>query len=677
MKAIWKRVLTAAVALPVIACITACSHKQEKKPKPKPQATVVVDNGNIDAQGKGNGQSDIPLVIGCDKLNKKFNPFVAETVPDQQAVSLTQLYLIGNDRQGRIVYNGIDGEVRAYNGSNYTYYGPADIETRYNRKKDETLYYITLRDDLKFSDGEPVTIDDVLFTIYVLCDKNYKGDYKLGSHDIKGLSKYQKNKNIKNIAGIRRLGNYKMSITTNGFDASMIQSLKIPICPLHYYGNIEKYNYSKKKFGFKKGDISTVCANKTSPVGAGPYRFVKYEQKVIYYTSNEIYYKGCPQIAYVQLKEMKEILNATQAKIDNEPSPEKVPGDEKAEDTKKDPALNRNAEALEMTEGTVDVLDTVLSKEDISWVSYANSNGEISGNRISTNFVPTGIYQYIGINPDNVKTGTDAYSEKSKNLRKALATAFSAFRSILYDYYADGTCIIQYPCSSASWLGTSKDDENYSQAYNKDINSDIVYNEDTDITKNQDNLKKAVLSYFEAAGYTTDGMSVTDAPAGANTEYSIIVSGGKSNPLYQLVSQTADFFKEIGITLDIVKSGDKKTVAKRVANGRLQLWAGRCDTSKDYNLYKRYTGKESLFGIKEPTFVKLAKRAGTTVKDTLKKKRYKNLYNNILEMAVEVPVIEQQSAIMCSSSRIDMDTMTKDITVYYSWINEIENIEMK
>lgn len=173
-------------------------------------------------------------------------------MPDQQAVSLTQLYLIGNDRQGRIVYNGIDGEVRAYNGSNYTYYGPADIETRYNRKKDETLYYITLRDDLKFSDGEPVTIDDVLFTIYVLCDKNYKGDYKLGSHDIKGLSKYQKNKNIKNIAGVRRLGNYKMSITTNGFDASMIQSLKIPICPLHYYGNIEKYNYSKKKVRVQK-----------------------------------------------------------------------------------------------------------------------------------------------------------------------------------------------------------------------------------------------------------------------------------------------------------------------------------------------------------------------------------------------------------------------------------------
>ncbi|MCX4327618.1 MAG: ABC transporter substrate-binding protein [Lachnospiraceae bacterium] len=667
MKVIWKKVLTAA-ALSVMACIAGCSHKEEKKPKPQPQATAVVDNGNIDAQGKGNGQSDVPLVIGCDKLSKKFNPFIAKTVPDQQAVSLTQLYLTGNDRQGRIVYNGIDGEVRTYNGSNYTYYGPADIETRYNSKKDETLYYITLRDDLKFSDGEPVTIDDVLFTIYVLCDKNYKGGYKLGSYDIKGLSRYQKNKNVKNIAGIRRLGNYKMSIATNGFDASMVQSLKIPICPLHYYGNIEKYNYSKKKFGFKKGDISTVCANKTSPVGAGPYRFVKYEQKVIYYTSNEIYYKGCPQIAYVQLKEMKEILNATQAKIDSQTGQETVPENENPEDTKKEPVLNRSAEALEMTEGTVDVLDTVLSKEDISWVSYANSNGEISGNKISTSFLPTGVYQYIGINPDNVRAGTDAYSEESRNLRKAFATAFSAFRSILYDYYADGTCIIQYPCSSASWLCNSKEDINYSQAYNKNINGDAV---------NKDNLKKAVLSYLGAAGYTIDGTSVTGAPAGADTEYSIIVAGGRNNPLYQFVSQTADFFKEIGITLDIVQSGDTKAIKKRIAKGRLQLWAGRCDTGKDYNLYKRYAGSESLFGIKEPKFVKLAKRAEAAVKDSIKKKKYQGLYDNILEMAVEVPVIEQQSAIMCSSSRINTDTMAKDITVYYSWINEIENIEMK
>ena len=96
MKAIWKRVLTAAVALPVIACITACSHKQEKKPKPKPQATVVVDNGNIDAQGKGNGQSDIPLVIGCDKLNKKFNKTKPKQIDYIRSARPCQLIIYDN-----------------------------------------------------------------------------------------------------------------------------------------------------------------------------------------------------------------------------------------------------------------------------------------------------------------------------------------------------------------------------------------------------------------------------------------------------------------------------------------------------------------------------------------------------------------------------------------------------
>lgn len=474
MRVIFKRFATAVVLLLVIVCAAGCSRKQEKKPKPKPQATAVVDNGNIDAQGKGEGQSDKPLVIGCDKLSKKFNPFAAKSMDDKQAVDLTQLYLVSCDRQGQIIYKGIDGEVKTYNGNSYTYYGPADIEVKYNKKKDETLYTILLRDDLRFSDGEPVTIDDVIFTMYVLCDKDYKGSYNLGNQNIKGLLRYQNNKKVKNISGIKRLGNYKMSIITDGFNVSMAEALKIPVCPLHYYGDVAKYNYSKKRFGFKKGDISGICANKTSPAGAGPYRFVKYEEKIAYYASNEIYYKGCPKIAYVQLKEMGGILKAAQSKIDRETAGSQgtaASGGSVTEENNGDgPVLNRNAEALEMTEGTVDVINTVLDGEDISWVAYANSNGEITGNKITTNFVPTGVYQYIGINAQNVKTGKEPGSRQSKNLRKAFAVAFSAFRDNLYDYYKDGLCIIQYPCSSASWLCAGKGDEDYKQAYNRGIN---------------------------------------------------------------------------------------------------------------------------------------------------------------------------------------------------------------
>ena len=107
------------------------------------------------------------------------------------------------------------------------------------------------------------------------------------------------------------------------------------------------------------------------------------------------------------------------------------------------------------------------------------------------------------------------------------------------------------------------------------------------------------------------------------------------------------------------------------------MWAGRCNTNTGISLYKRYADKDSFFGIANKGFAKLAKLADRTVKDKFRKQRYKRCYNSILGMAVEVPVIEQQEALLYSSSRIDTDTMAKDLTAYYSWVNEIESVEMK
>lgn len=671
MKAIWKKFIVAVVAASAAVNIAGCSHRQKKNPKPQPQATVVVDNGNTDAKGKGEGQSDVPLVIGCNKLDRKFNPFVAESEDDIQAVALTQIYLLENDRRGQIIYNGIDGEVKPYNGSDYTYYGPADMSIKYNKKKNETVYRITLRNDLDFSDGEHVTIDDVIFTMYVLCDKSYKGSSQLGKQAIKGLLRYQANKKVKKISGIRRINDYMVSITTDGFSKDMAKALQIPVCPLHYYGNIEKYNYNKNRFGFKKGNISSVCANKSSPVGAGPYRFVKYEKKIIYYTSNEIYYKGCPKIAYVQLKEMKQILNAARKKIDRMEAVET--GSDIPEDT-----VNRNAEALEMTEGTVDVTSASLSKDDLFWVAYANSNGKLSGNSIMTDLQPSGIYQYIGINAQNVKTGKKAYSVKSKYLRRAFATAFTAYRSSLYDYYGEETCIIQYPYSSVSWL--MPDDEENISPYNKDINGDIIYNGDTDTSgdaeEKYEDVRVAVLSYLEAAGYTVNGGKIVKAPQGARKTYSVLIAGGADNPLYKVISDTASLFADIGMKLDIVSISGYNSLENKIAGGKQQMWVAECNTGKE-NMHGRYLSRNDLFGLSGSRLGRQVIQAEKTVKAAKRKKKYTICYNSIINQAVEIPVNELQMAVLYSSKRIDMDTMTENATRYYSWVKEIEKIKMK
>ena len=93
---------------------------------------------------------------------------------DNEVVSLTQLGLLTIDRVGNPVLNGIEGETREYNGTDYTYYGPADIVVTEN--EDGSVYYdVTMRDDIVFSDGEPATIDDVIFGIYVYLDPTYGG----------------------------------------------------------------------------------------------------------------------------------------------------------------------------------------------------------------------------------------------------------------------------------------------------------------------------------------------------------------------------------------------------------------------------------------------------------------------------------------------------------------------
>ena len=101
-----------------------------------------------------------PLVVGYSNFNSKFSPFFSETAYDQDVWALTSISLLTSDRTGAIIYKGIEGETIEYNGTPYTYYGPADLTVTEN--EDGTVYYdFVMREDLVFSDGEPVTIDDV------------------------------------------------------------------------------------------------------------------------------------------------------------------------------------------------------------------------------------------------------------------------------------------------------------------------------------------------------------------------------------------------------------------------------------------------------------------------------------------------------------------------------------
>ena len=135
------------------------------------------------------GSSDT-LVAATNHFEGKFSPFFAASAEDQDIVEMTQMLLAGTDRQGAVIMNGIEGETRPYNGTDYTYYSPSNIVMTEN--EDGTVYYdVTIRDDLKFSDGTPVDIDDAIFTLYVYADPTYDGSTTIYSQPIVGMEEYR------------------------------------------------------------------------------------------------------------------------------------------------------------------------------------------------------------------------------------------------------------------------------------------------------------------------------------------------------------------------------------------------------------------------------------------------------------------------------------------------------
>ena len=132
-----------------------------------------------------------PLVVAYSPFSAKFSPFYADTGYDQDAVELTQIQILTTDRSGGIIYNAIEGETVSYNGTDYLYKGPADISVVYDEATDTTKYTAKIRDDLLFSDGVPVTADDIIFTYYTYLDPTYVGSTTLSSYGILGLNEYQ------------------------------------------------------------------------------------------------------------------------------------------------------------------------------------------------------------------------------------------------------------------------------------------------------------------------------------------------------------------------------------------------------------------------------------------------------------------------------------------------------
>ncbi len=757
----------------VMALNMAGCDRGKKEPKPEPKTAAKVDKGNANAGGDGDGQADVPLVAGTGTFSKVFNPFMAQAEADRQAVDLTQIKLVTNDRAGKIIYHGIDGELRKYKDEEYTYYGASDLSIKYDKKKDCTTYQIKLREDLSFSDGQKLTIDDVLFTLYVLCDNSYTGDETIKNMPIKGLLNYQANstkaeaytdrslakkiagngkkfrawlkdqghpslaaqlpkgkitgkkliakkhkyselfrqariyfskgkgKKVKGISGIRKLSDWELSIETRGYQRRMSAALQFPVCALHYYGDVTKFQPKAGRFGFRRGDISSVLANKSTPMGAGPYRYVKYEDGVVYFTSNELYFLGCPQIAFLQLKEMTGILEETRKTLAQKVAAESVPQEEKQDaEEMSAPTTNPSGEVTELKEGTVDVLRGVFRGEELNWITGVNSNQELEGGTIAAKLVSDGVYRYLGMHAGNVSVGGQAGSDASKSLRRAFAVLFSGAKTALKDRDGVSVDLISHPMGRESWVvPEGEGEQGYENIFEKNRGGDSLYTSEDDTKARMEIARSEALKALEQAGYAVEDDKVSKAPAGAALTYHLWIANGEENPFYDMALRVAEECQKIGMNLQIDSIGSVKKLERKLATGTQQMWIGMREIS-DVNLQGRYASSvgsgsflgrdgenlagryatvagDNLFGMKDAELDRQLQIMQTFLASQQRRECYGKCIDQVLDWGVEVPLCEYQDTLLFSSSRISRDSIPKDLTPYYGWVDEVQKIKMK
>ena len=84
-------------------------------------------------------------------------------------------------------------------------------------------------------------------------------------------------------------------------------------------------------------------------------------------------------------------------------------------------------------------------------------------------------------------------------------------------------------------------------------------------------------------------------------------------------------------------------------------------------------GSNYEYGIADAELDQLIMDARSSTDQAYRKAMYKACLDIIIDWAVEVPTYQRQNAIIFSTERVNMDTVTPDITTFYGWMSEIEN----
>jgi peptide/nickel transport system substrate-binding protein len=246
-----------------------------------------------------------------------------------------------------------------------------EIEPRlissWQRKEDNLTYIFTLHEGVTWSDGTPLTAQDVAFTIRVICHGDYTGWMFPLLEDIEGAAEYRKARDSSyadgSISGLKVLDTKTLQIRLKKPYAPFLSHLGFPPLPAHFLQDIHV------------AELELHPYSRTLPVSAGPYLLQEWRQdEYIHVRANPNYYLGKPAIEEIYYRFI----------------------------------ANPEAQLIELLAGKLDLIPTTVKPEDVQTL-LSNPEIRIYQNRRL-------VYDYIGFN-----YADSASPLRDKRVRRALS----------------------------------------------------------------------------------------------------------------------------------------------------------------------------------------------------------------------------------------------------------------
>jgi len=185
------------------------------------------------------------------------NPLFAKTSAEQSAGYLLFSNLVRYDKTGHLGY---------------------DVAKNIKTNNEKTVYTVMIRDDIKWHDGQKLTVNDIDFTIGLIKNPNVRTS-------IEGWSGI----------GVKVIDDYNIEFNLNSPYSAFEHLLNFPILPRHILKDVMPSGIRENSFS-------------NNPIGSGPFKFNFYQDvdlktghKIVYLEKNTEYYKGQAKIDKFQL----------------------------------------------------------------------------------------------------------------------------------------------------------------------------------------------------------------------------------------------------------------------------------------------------------------------------------------------------------------------------------------